>query len=386
MKRWMLSMIALAASGSALFAQNFVGSWQGTLQPPFPNAKPLRIVMKITRADDESWKAVMYSIDQGGQPINASSMKQQGSQVKIGVTALGGDYEGRLSADGNTIDGTWTQGAPMALKLERSTPATAWAIPEPPPPPKVMAADAKPTFEVATIKPSKPDARGNSILVGRGGTNLFTTTNTSLAELIVFAYGLHPRQVTGGPAWMESDKFDLSAKPDREGIPNVEQLKTMLQMLLAERFQLMFHRDKKELSVYAIGLAKTGPKLAKTQGKGNLPGFGGRGPGNIMVFNSSIEEFAGFLQSRIVDRPVVDQTGLTDRYDFQLKWTPDSLQAAAAANAPPGAPPPAPPADNADAPPDLFAAIQQQLGLKLEATKAPVEVLVIDRVEKPSEN
>jgi uncharacterized protein (TIGR03435 family) len=383
MKKWMLWIIAFAAMvpGGALFAQNIAGTWQGTLQPP--QGRALRLVVKISRSDDESLKAVLYSIDQGGQPINASAITFQGSTLKITIAAIGGGYEGKMGADGDSIVGSWSQGgAPAPLNLLRATPATAWAIPEPPPPPKLMPADANPVFEVATIKPSRPDAPGSSILVGRGGSNLFTTTNTTLNDLIIFAYGLHSRQVTGGPSWAESEKYDLSAKPDLPGLPNVTQLKTMVQKLLAERFQLTFHREKKELSVYAITVAKNGPKLDKSQANaGSLPGFGGRGPGGVAVRNSTMEELAGFLQSRVVERPVVDQTGLAGRYDFTLRWTPDAAQLAALG---PNAPPPPPP--SADAPPDLFAAFQQQLGLKLEATKAPVDVLVIDKAMKPSEN
>jgi len=373
MKKLMLWMLAFAAApAGALLAQNVTGDWQGSLILP-QGRPPLRIVVKISRADDESLKAILYSIDQPGPPINAASAIQQGSTLKLDIAAIGGAYEGRLSADGTSIAGTWTQGGPASpLNLVRATPATAWAIPEAPPPPMSMPADANPSFEVATIKPSDPASQGASMLVGRGGANLFTTTNSTLADLISFAYGVHARQVTGGPGWLETDKYDLNAKPDQPGIPNVTQLRTMVQKLLADRFQLTFHHDKKELSAYALTVAKTGPKIAKTQATGNLPGFGGRGPGNIFVRNATMAEFAEFLQARIVDRPVVDQTGLSGRYDFPFKWTPDASQPAA-----PGDP---------DDPPDLFTAFQQQLGLKLEATKTPVDVLVIDRVSKPSEN
>ncbi len=381
MKKLMLWAIAIAATqGCPLLAQNIVGSWQGTLQPP--QGKPLRIIFKITRADNESLKAILYSIDQGGTPIGVSAATQQGSSVKLTIAAIGGGYEGKLNPDGDSITGTWTQGGgPAPLNLARATPATAWEIPEPPPPPKLMAANANPAFEVATIKPSKPDRPGSSLTVGPNG--IFNTTNTTLADLIVFAYGLHPRQLSGEPSWVTSDKYDITGKPDTPGIPSVTQLKTLVQKLIVERFQLTFHYDKKELSVYAITLAKTGSKMSKSDPNGgNLPGFGGRGPGSIGVRNSTMEEFAGFLQSRILDRPVVDQSGLTDRFDFTLRWTPDSP--------PPGpggaaAPPPPPPPDG-DVPPDLFAAVQQQLGLKLEATKAPVPVMVVDKVQKPSEN
>ena len=111
-----------------------------------------------------------------------------------------------------------------------------------------------------------------------------------------------------------------------------------------------------------------------------LPGFGGRGPGSVGVRNSTMAEFAGFLQARVLDRPVVDQTGITGRFDFALEWRPDLSQAG-----PPGGPAPQLPPE-VEGRPDLFTAIQEQLGLKLENTKAPVEAYVIDKVQKPSEN
>src|SRR4029077_8511076 len=135
----------------------------------------------------------------------------------------------------------------------------------------------------------------------------------------------------------DSEKFDVVAKPDTPGVPSVTQLQTMVRKLLAERFGLEFHREKKELSAYVITVDKAGLKIAKVEtNRGNLPGFGGRGPGAIGVRNSTIGEFAEFLQARILERPVVDQTGLTDRYDFTLEWRPDTPPAA-------GPTPPAPP-------------------------------------------
>jgi uncharacterized protein (TIGR03435 family) len=380
MKKIVLLMMAFAAgSAGSLHAQNVTGSWQGTLQGP-QGGNPLRIVMQISKTDGETLKAVMYSIDQGGQPLNASAVSLQGSNVKITVQAIGGAYEGRLSGDGNSIAGTWTQGAPAPLNLTRATPETAWAIPEPPPPPKPMAADANLNFEVATIKPSNPATPGQSLLVGRGGGNLFTTTNTTLNDLITFAYGLHVTQITGGPSWLASEKFDITGKPEQAGIPNATQLRTMLQKLLAERFSLTFHREKRELSAYRITVVKSGPKLTKSESGGILPGFGGRGPGAIGVRNATMPEFADFFQARVLDRPVVDQTGLSGRFDFTLEWRPDTLQTAALGANAPQLPP------EVESRPDLFTAIQEQLGLRLEPGKTPVEVFVIDQVEKPSEN
>jgi uncharacterized protein (TIGR03435 family) len=134
-------------------------------------------------------------------------------------------------------------------------------------------------------------------------------------------------------------------------------------------------------TVYAIVVGKTGPKLTKSAGNpSGLPGLFFRGLGNMPATVATIADFAGVMQSAVLDRPVVDQTGLEGRFDFQLKWTPDETQFGGLGVKVP------PPADDAAAPPDLFTAMQEQLGLKLQATKAPVDVIVMDRVTEPSEN
>jgi uncharacterized protein (TIGR03435 family) len=155
----------------------------------------------------------------------------------------------------------------------------------------------------------------------------------------------------------------------------------MVRKLMADRFKLTFHREKRELSVYAIEVGKTGPKLTKSAGTPNRPAstsirFDGAYP-VLPATNATIADLADFLQAVVTDRPVLDETGLRERYDFTLKWTPDQFQFGGSGGQPP--------AVDAEAP-DLFTAVQQQLGLKLESTKAPVEVLVIDHIERPSEN
>jgi uncharacterized protein (TIGR03435 family) len=371
-----LALSALLAATA--FGQNIVGTWQGTLATP---QRELRLVMKVTRADNESLKGMFYSIDQNSPGIPASVVSLQGTTFKATIPAIGGQYEGKLNAEGTSITGTFTQGGPLPLILVKTTPATAWTIPDPPPPPKLMAADAKPTFEVATIKHSVPDSPGQALQVGRGGGNAFTTLNMPVSELIKFAYAIHGKQVTGGPAWLESEKFDILAKPDTPGIPNGPQLRTMVQKLLAERFGLEFHREKKELSAYVITVDKAGVKMTKSESNGvNLPGFGGRGPGAIGVQNATMAEFADFLQARVLERPVVDQSGLTDRFNFTLEWKPDTAAVAGAGPNAPALP------QNIEDRPDFMTAARQQLGLKIEAGKADVEVLVIDKVVKPTAN
>jgi uncharacterized protein (TIGR03435 family) len=362
----LLSVLALAGLASAVNAQNLVGTWQGTL---VAGAQNLRVVFKISAGADDKLKAVNYSIDQGGRPIPVASVTQDGSTVRMSVAAVGGTYEGKMSSDGNTITGTWDQGNPLPLVLTRATPETEWAIPEPPPPPKTMPADAKPKFEVTTIKPSQ-NPQGFGFTVNRSGW--LTTHNTSLKDLIKIAYGLHPKQITGGPGWIEEDKYDIVGKPDTEGVPSLSQLMAMVKSMLAERFHLAFHNEKKELSAYALTVGKQGLKITEeTSNPNGLPGFGGGGPRGLRVVNATMQEFAGFLQANVLDQPVVDQTGLGNkRYSFILKWTPDG----------------APPDPNLEAPPDIYAAVQQQLGLGLSSTRAPVDLFVIDQVEKPSQN
>ena len=378
-------IIALAASAGALFAQTLTGTWQGALKiPQAPNGE-LRIVIKVSTTEKDTLKAEMYSIDQGGQAIAAESVKQSGSSLKIAIPALNGTFEGTVNADGSTITGTWTQGAPLPLTMVKATPATAWTIPEPLPPPKMMDPKAKPEFEVATIKAPDPNRPGWGININRSG--IFITHNTNLSDLLKFAYSVHSKQIIGAPAWADSEKFDIEAKPDTPGMGSLDQVRAMVQKLLADRFALTFHPEKKELSAYVITVAKGGPKLKKEEDPAALgPGFGGMPQRGFNVRVATISQFAAVMQAQFMEQPVVDQTGLGDtRYNFILKWTPDPTQSAGYGQA---GPPPVTqaPTPDADAPPDLFSAMVQQLGLQMKMTKTPVDVMVIDKVEKPSEN
>jgi len=378
MKKIVLCLVAVVVfAATALYAQDITGTWQGTLQPA--GGSGLRTVLKIAKADKGGLSATFFSIDQGGQGFPVSSISIEGTTLKYAIVGFDLKYEGKLSADGNSIVGTSTQGGnALPLNFARATPSTTWTIPEPPPQIPAMAADATPQFEVATIKPSNPETQGRGFRV-RGRE--FSTINTTLSSLITFAYGLHPKQIVGAPAWIESDKFDITAQPDLPGRPNDKQWKAMLQGLLADRFQLKFHHEKRELAVYALEVAKSGSKLTKSQGDPNgLPGMFFRGLGILPANNATMQDFAGLLQSAVLDRPVVDQTGLTGRWDFTLNWTPDDSQFVGMGIKVP------PPSDKPDAPPGLFTAVQEQLGLKLDSIKAPVDVLVVDRVEKPSAN
>jgi uncharacterized protein (TIGR03435 family) len=343
------------------------GTWQGTLH--VPNGPQLRTVVKIEKGDAGALKSTLYSIDQGGAGMAATSTTFTGGELNLSVERINLSYTGKMSPDGKSITGEVTQGSPLPLILERATPVTEWTIPEPPKPVPPMDPKADPSFEVATIKPSKPDAPGKAFVV-RGGK--FRTVNFTLGEMISTAYGVQSKQVIGAPDWVYSEKFDIEAQPDTPGMPSRAQLMNEVQKLMADRFQLKFHKDKKELSALILTVGKTGSKLKASDGDPkSLPGLFFQGVGVLNVANATISDFTNLMQSAVLDRPVVDQTGLTGKYDFRLKWTPDEAQLAQMGMK-------APATETADAPPNLFTAMQEELGLKLESGKTQVDVLVID--------
>ncbi len=365
-----------------------VGTWQGTLHVP---QHDMRLVVKIAQTDAGALKADFYSIDENGRPLPVTSITLDGTTVKIDLNAIGGNFEGKLSADGNSIDGAWSQGRNrIPLVLARATPATEWTIPTPP---RIqpMAADANPSFEVATIKPNNS---GVPHLLGlKVHGRIFTTNNTSVEDLITFAYGVQTKQIVNGPGWIGTERYDVEGIPDAPGTPSIQQLRVMVQKLLADRFKLTFHQEKRKLSAYVLTVAKGGEKLTPTDPKEPLPGLGfipGKGGLTMRVINATMPDFTSFLQELVLDRPVVDRTGLTGRYDFQCLFAPDDSQFG---GHPPGMPPAAagggaaaaPAAETASAP-DLYEAMQQQLGLKLSAEKTGVDVIAIDHVDHPSPN
>jgi len=233
-------------------------------------------------------------------------------------------------------------------------------------------------FEVAAIKPTPYDQ--TSRFIRMVGAHQFNARGHTLKSLVGAAYNLPPQAISGGAAWADSERYDIVAKTPNEIRPNLDEQMSMLRELLAERFKLTFHREQKELSVYALTIAKNGPKLKESVAPDDPPAlinivFPDRI--SLPARNATMAQFASMIQRAVLDRPVVDKTGLSAKYDFSLEWTPDDTQF--------GEPLPAATQENPSKP-DLFAALQQQLGLKLEATKGMVAVLVIDRVERPSEN
>ena len=369
------AFVTLVATGAR--AQDLSGNWQGTLHA----GKDLRIIIAISKGEKDGWSAKMYSIDQTPQPFPVASFTRQGTTVKFSVDLIGGSYEGKLSEDDKTITGTWTQGGkPFALVLVHASPETAWDIPAAPAPEKPMAADADPAFDVATIKPNPSGAPSLQGLTMQGRN--VRVRNGSLIDLLTVAYNVQTKQVLSVPGWAESDRYDIDAVPDQPGQPNVAQLRIMIRKLLADRYGLKVHNEKREMSAYVLTTGKAGQKLTLSATiKGELPGFfagPGKGGLTLHLVNGTMTDFTSFLQMLVLDKPVVNQTGIEGKFDENVTFTPDQTQFH-------GNPPKLPQADVPDAP-DLFTAIQQQLGLKLSAEKAQVDVIVIDHVEKPSPN
>jgi uncharacterized protein (TIGR03435 family) len=243
-------------------------------------------------------------------------------------------------------------------------------------PVKPMATDAVPKFEVVTVKRSDPDRPAGRVLTTNGRHAI--AQNLTLVDLMTFAFGIHPKQIVGAPDWFSAEKFDIDGVPDVEGEPNSKQFKMLFQSVLTERFGLAFHHDEKELPVYVLTVGKSGPKLTATShAPGDPAKFGMKKPGALTMANATMRDFCDDMQALVMDKPVVDHTGLTGTYDFSLNWTPDESQFG-------GRVPP--PTDDPNAPPGLYTAIQEQLGLKLEATRAMADAVVIDRVERPSAN
>lgn len=234
-------------------------------------------------------------------------------------------------------------------------------------------------FEVATIKPVSPDAKAGRFITMQG-TNRFVAKNYTLKLMIAAAYDLSPKTISGGPDWIDSDHYDIQAvTPGAARLTHDEQM-AMLRTLLSDLFMLSFHREGKDFSIYVLEVAKSGPKLKESTAPATDPAqlTSTVYPQRILLpaRNATMGDFASLLQRALLDRPVVDKTGLTGKYDFDLDWAPDETQFG-------GEVPVAP----SDAPsPPFFTAIEQELGLRIEATHGVVQALVVDTAQRPTPN
>jgi uncharacterized protein (TIGR03435 family) len=269
---------------------------------------------------------------------------------------------------------------------------------------------ARAEFEVASIKQNVSGERRAFLGMKNAGT--FSAENVALRFLIQEAYGVRPFQIVGGPPWVDSDRFDVAAKPaaSRPGalpantstMQVMKEFSVMLQPLLEERFQLKVHRETKELPVYTLSVAKGGAKLQKADcldpdsdnpppppvSGGKRPNFCGDIGGGANGSNRTLDGFGITIKAlvertlpNITGRVVIDKTGLTETFNVHLEWSPD-IPPERIAGSDSAASAPGPDSQG----PSIFTALQAQLGLKLESAKGPVDVVVIDHVEKLSAN
>jgi uncharacterized protein (TIGR03435 family) len=230
------------------------------------------------------------------------------------------------------------------------------------------------TFDTASIKPSGRNANGSTYDYQPGGG--LRVRSGTLQGLIESAYDVRDFQVAGGPSWLNTDQFDILARSESAaaGLSRADDVKATrirLQALLADRFHLVVHRETRELQEYALSVDKGGPRMAALRSTATSNPRGGiqQTCGQLIGTQASLSQVV-FALSRQMRRPVVDRTGLTGRYDFLLNWTPEL----------------APCADATDNAPSIFTALQEQLGLRLDSIKGPVDTIVVDRAERPSAN
>jgi uncharacterized protein (TIGR03435 family) len=231
-----------------------------------------------------------------------------------------------------------------------------------------------PAFEVVSVKPNKSGSgstRVSNVLGGR-----FIATNVSLKQLIVTAYDVRDFQISGGPSWLGSEKYDIEARPEsnpdgpihnrteEQRKAEMDHYRLMMQALLADRFKLTVHKESKEGTIYALVVAKNGLKIKELPPDAPTAGSTHTRGGELSAQGIKLSSLVLSLSGE-VGHPIVDKTGLKGNYDIELKWATEESQSDG---------------------PSLFTALQDQLGLRLEPQKGPVEVIVVDHAEKASEN
>jgi uncharacterized protein (TIGR03435 family) len=352
--------------------QDIAGTWQGTIHA----GMDMRVVAAITRAGNGEYKALFYGIDQNEVAVSPYSITFQGGTVKWAITG-GGSYEGKLSADGETVEGSWRLWgpSPFPVTMTRIPPEAAKKLIEELSQLQAPPANANLAFAVASIRPSK-----TAYMSVRPRTDGISIAGATLWQLLFSAYNVpgisrinREDQVSGLPGWAQSDTFDIEAKMDEETLSALQKLplkeqsiqrQFMMQALLADRFKLQIHRETKETPIDALVVAKGDFKLKESQA---IVRMWSSRDGRITITAGQIDDLV-FSLTGDADRTVVNKTGLTGKYDIDLKWTPDDQQ---------GTP---------DAGPTLFTALEEQLGLKLVPAKGPVDTFVVDHVERPTEN
>jgi uncharacterized protein (TIGR03435 family) len=376
MKRAILFAAAfILAAVASLHAQSIAGTWQGTLaittqQGAQVNRNP-RIVLTIEKSSDGAYHGGLTFID-FGTSMPLTSVTLSAPDVTFAQRDAGITFRGKLSADGQSIAGTWIQGQQtLPLTLQLASEDTLWKSPTALP---AMAADADPSYEVATIKPATADEQ-HPVFDLRA--HRFEATGTSAKELIKTVWNIRGRQVIGGPPWLEDKKFDIVAEPDTPGLPSVTQSRAMIHKLLIERFHLQAHTEQQDYPVLALTLDPKAPRPTPSDPKfsDNMSIYGRRDGDDIVlhVSGATIPEMLAFMMNTFQDRQLVDETGLTGTYNITLRIALP-------------VPSPTQPPPSSD---DIGAALVQaaaHAGFKFISKKEPLQVVVVDHIELPTPN
>jgi bla regulator protein blaR1 len=371
MKRAVLAAAIFFLVAAALHAQSIVGTWQGILpvttqQGASVNRNP-RVVFTIEKSADGSLHGGITFIDYGNSmpltSVNLSAPDVTFTQSDAGIT-----FRGKLSADGQSMAGTWMQAQrSLPLTLQLASEDTLWKSPAALP---SMAADADPSYEVATIKPANADEQ-HPVFDLRA--HRFEATGTSAKELIKIAWNLRGRQVIGGPPWLEDKKFDIVAEPDTPGRPSEEQSRVMVRKLLIERFHLQTHTEQQLYPVLALTLDPKAPPPTPSDPKfsDNVSIYGRRDGDDILlhVSGATIPQMLAFIMNTFQARQLVDETGLTGTYNI-------TLRIAGLAQGP---------ISDEDIGTALVQAAQQA-GFKFTSKKEPLPVVVVDHIDLPTPN
>ena len=350
-----------------LTAQSVLGTWQATL-PVQPDP---RVVLTLRQATGGSLAGSLTFIDHDNVAAPLPSVTLASSELRFAVADI--TYSGKFSADGKSLAGTWTRGTqryPLIFTL--ATPETAWTYAGParlsP-----MSASADPTFEVVTIKPSQAEG---VVATTETRYRVFKAKNSSVLDLVKFAYHVTPRQVQGGPSWMNDLRFDVVGQPDLDGLPSVDQHRLMVKKLLAERFHLVIHDIQPVFPVYALTLtsphAKVTPIAPNDIGETKILVTDKQdGTMDLQFVYTTIPQLDDTLMSFIKDRQIVDETGLTAQFNTILTVPSEVLQNSLI--------------DDGERRSAFFKAVQTA-GFRLTPKQEPLRVIVVDRVEHPTQN
>jgi uncharacterized protein (TIGR03435 family) len=360
------------AATVALHAQSntssIAGTWQGALA--LPNGNSVRVAFSIAKNPDGLLHGGIRYVDSNAGLV-FSSITFSAPDLAVTQSMVNMAYHGKLSADGQSIIGTWSQGdRTLPLTLTLATPASLWKAAGPPP----MASDADPSYEVAVIKPALPEEQHP---IWNMQAPEFHATGTNAAELIKMVYKIRGRQIMNAPSWVEASKFDITAKPDTPGVPTDDQTRIMIRKLLTERFHLVCHTATQDFPVLVMTLDPKGPRPVPSD-----PNFNARGgmllqrDGDDMQLHLSgvtMQEFLKDLMDRYRDKQIVDETGLTGTHDITLHLPPAALQGIGDGGA------------EEEVGTDYIAAAEHA-GFKFVSKKVPTPVVIIDHIDPPTPN